>query len=270
MAVRFEPIHPLLGAEVHSIDLHQPLSVEAAQALRAGFKEHRLLLVRGQPGLTVEQQVAFTTVFGDLYVSRSYKGEMGEQGYYFSNTRADGQLGTGELSYHHDHLFNPQPCSAAVLYAIEIPASGSATKFRDALEMYNRMSDDTRALAQSIRCLHVLDYASVTRTGQVQKTELSPKALRSWQPLVWSDSDTGKRALWLVPLTTHAMEGIDEKTGDQLLERLWREAQAMDDLEYVHRWRPGDMLIWDNLRLSHARLPFNDHEPRTLRRTTVR
>jgi taurine dioxygenase len=268
MTIQFAPLHPLLGAEVRGLDLHQPMSDALAQTLRQGLRKHRLLLVRGQPGLSVQQQVEFTKCFGELYVSRSYKGEMGEQGYYFSNTRTDGQLGTGELSYHHDHLFNERPCSAAVLYAIEVPPSGSATKFRDSIEMYNRLPDSTKAQAEAVRCLHVLDYASVSRTGRVQKSDLSPKALRAWQPLVWSDPQT--RALWLVPLTTHALDGIDEAAGMALLDTLWAEAETMHDLEYVHQWHTGDILIWDNLRLSHARLPFNDAEPRTLRRTTVR
>lgn len=269
MSIQFTPLHPLLGAEVHGITLRTPIDQQTGEVLREALRRFRLLLVRNQPAVSVEDQVAFTQVFGELYVSRSYKGEMGDQGYYFSNTRADGQLGTGELAYHHDHLFLKQPARAAVLYAIEIPRSGSATKFRDAAEIFKRLPEDAQQLSRSVRCLHALDYAGVTRTGKVDKSNLSPKALQAWQPLAWTDPDSGNTALWLVPLTTVGFEGLDHNAGRELLETLWNRAAAMIDLEYVHRWQTGDMLIWDNRLLSHARLPFNDTEPRTLRRTTV-
>ena len=269
MAIQFTPLHPLIGAEVHGLSLRAPIAEKEGATLREALRRFRLLLVRDQHEVSVDHQIAFTRVFGELYVSRSYKGEMGDRGYYFSNTRADGQLGTGELAYHHDHLFLERPAHAAVLYAIEIPASGSGTKFRDAIEIFKRLPSDVQALARSVRCLHALDYASVTRTGKVDKRALSPKALSAWQPLAWTDPDNRDTALWLVPLTTVGFEGIEDAAGRALLEDAWQRAAVMTDLEYVHRWRAGDMLIWDNRRLSHARLPFNDYEPRTLRRTTV-
>lgn len=269
MMLRFDPLHPALGAEVHGLNARELSDSAVREQLRSALSRYRLLLVRNQPDLDVSAQVAFTEVFGELYASRSYKGEMGDQGYYFSNTRADGQLGTGELSYHHDHLFLQSPAHAAVLYAIEIPESGSATKFRDAVEIFRRLPEASQRLAQSIRCLHALDYSTVTRTGHVDKSQLSPKALRSWQPLAWQDPTSGATALWMVPLTTVDYEGIELSDGHAFLSQLWQLAEAMVDIEYTHQWRVGDLLIWDNRLLSHARLPFNDHEPRTLRRTTV-
>jgi alpha-ketoglutarate-dependent taurine dioxygenase len=269
MPIQFNPLHPLLGAEVQGINLRSPIAQETGAILRDALRRYRLLVARNQSEVSVEHQVAFTRVFGELYVSRSYKGEMGDQGYYFSNTRVDGQLGTGELAYHHDHLFLEQPARAAVLYGMEIPESGSGTKFRDAVEIFKRLPVQTQQRAQSVRCLHALDYASVTRSGKVDKHALSPRALRAWQPLAWADPDSGNTALWLVPLTTVGFDGISDEAGRAFLNDLWESAAAMTDLEYVHHWQTGDVLIWDNRLLSHARLPFNDTEPRTLRRTTV-
>lgn len=269
MPLEFHPLNRFLGARVEGIDLRLNAPEAQAHELCEALGYHRLLAFR-QQGLGIEDQLRFTRIFGELYSSRAYKGEMGEQGYYFSNTRADGQLGTGELSYHHDHLFNPSPCRAAVLYAIEVPGSGSATKFRDAVEMARRVPAALHDQARNIRCLHLLDYASITQKGRVDLSQVSPKALRSWQPLLWTDPQTGKEALWIVPLTTIDFEGIDRESGYQLVEKLWLAAERMTDIEYVHQWHEDDLLIWDNRLLSHARLPFNDKEPRTLRRTTVR
>lgn len=268
MTIAFRPLSAHVGAEVSGVDVRSPVDADTANALRHALRQYRLLLFR-QPGMSQDEQVRFTEIFGELYRSRAYKSDMGEQGYYFSNTRADGQIPTGELEYHHDHLFNERPCKAAVLYALEVPESGSATKFRDTVELAAGLPGALRARARGVKCLHVLDYANAPSGGRIDPGKLSPKARRAWQPLLWTRPETGKDVLWVVPLTTVDFDGIDRVNGEKLLSELWDYAGARTDLEYVHNWTLGDLLIWDNYLVGHARLPFESSEPRTLRRTTV-
>jgi taurine dioxygenase len=82
MPIRFDPLHPALGAEVHGVSVHEPGDSAQRELLRSALGRYRLLLLRNQPNLDVSAQVAFTEMFGELYVWRSYKGEMGGQGYY--------------------------------------------------------------------------------------------------------------------------------------------------------------------------------------------
>ena len=266
--IEFRPLSTHVGAEVTGIDVGTMVDESAAAALRQALSRCRLLLFR-QPGLSQDAQIRFTEIFGQLYSSKAYKSDMGGKGYYFSNTREDGQVPTGELSYHHDHLFNERPCKAGVLYAMEIPASGSATKFRDSVVLADRMPADLRERARGVKCLHMLDYADVSKTGRVDHTAAAAKARRAWQPLLWTQPETGKQALWVVPLTTVDFSGIERADGDRLLSELWDYAEQQHDLEYAHAWKVGDLLIWDNLLLCHARAPFEPTEGRTLRRTTV-
>lgn len=268
MAIAFRPLSAHVGAEVSGVDVRARVDAGTASTLRDAFRRYRFLLFR-QAGMSQDEQIRFTEIFGELYTSRAYKSDMEGKGYYFSNTREDGQVPTGELEYHHDHLFNERPCKAAVLYALEIPASGSATKFRDSVELAASMPPELRDRARAVKCLHVLDYASVSQTGRVDLSQLSPKARRAWQPFLWNQPETRKEALWVVPLTTVDFDGIDHPSGEKLLSELWDYASARTDLEYVHHWTVGDLVIWDNLLVCHARLPFEPSEARTLRRTTV-
>ena len=75
---------------------------------------------------------------------------------------------------------------------------------------------------------------------------------------------------WRCDVTTVAFEGIAEDEGKELVDDLWTFAADNDtDCTYVHNWSPGDLLIWHNLMLQHARLPFDSNEPRMLRRTPI-
>jgi taurine dioxygenase len=87
---------------------------------------------------------------------------------------------------------------------------------------------------------------------------------------VWTNPETGQDVLWLSPISTVDFRGISREDGRKLIDDLWEFAASVDpEFTYVHRWAPGDMVIWDNRMLHHARMPFESSEPRTLRRNSI-
>ncbi|MCW5771241.1 MAG: TauD/TfdA family dioxygenase [Rhodospirillaceae bacterium] len=267
MTIALRPLTPHFGAEVSGVDLRAPLDAETAERLRRAFREHRLLLIR-QNGLEEEDQIRLSRLFGRLLVRNSYDGNIGKEAWYISNNRPDGSLPVGEIEFHHDHLFYAEPLRVGMLYAIEVPASGSATRFRDICGVYARLPAELRAKADRIRCLHFFNYDD-NYGGRQDPAKDSPRAQKAWHPLVWADAETGRRALWVARITTVDYEGIGRDEGEALLDTLWNSAQANTDLDYTHEWRTGDLVMWDNRLLAHARLPFQSSEPRTLRRTSI-
>ena len=263
----FTPLSPHVGVEVHGLDLRSPIPAELADRLRAAFREHHLLLVR-QPGVSDADQLRFTRLFGDVLVRNSYDGSIGKEFYFISNNRPDGALPVGEIEFHHDHLFYANPLKAAFLYALEVPASGSKTRFRNVTTLYERLPADLRSKADSVRCLHFFNYDD-NYGGRQDPTKDSPRAQRAWHPLAWPNPETGRKALWNVRITTVEYDGVTHDDGEALLQTLWDFGEANADLDYTHDWRTGDLLMWDNRMLAHARLPFQSHEPRTLRRTSA-
>lgn len=267
MSIALRPLTAHLGAEVSGVDLRAALDAETSGHLRQAFREHRLLLIR-QEGLGEEDQIRLSHLFGRLLVRNSYDGSIGKEAWYISNNRPDGALPVGEIEFHHDHLFYAEPLRAGMLYAIEVPASGSATRFRDVCAVYERLPAELRAKAEGVKCLHFFNYDD-NYGGRQDPTKLSPRAQKAWHPLVWTDPDTGRRALWAARITTVDYQGIGRDEGEALLAELWDFAEANTDLAYTHAWRTGDLVIWDNRMLAHARLPFQSSEPRTLRRTSI-
>lgn len=267
MSIEVTPLSDYLGAEIRGIDLSRPLPPDAAAAVQSAYQKHHLLMFR-QPGLTEEDQIRLSRLFGDLLVRNSYDGSYGKEAHYISNNRPDGVLPIGEIEFHHDHLFYEKPLRTALLYAIEVPASGSRTRFRNMCAMLEKLPPALRTRAEAVQCEHFFNYDD-NYSGRQDPAKDSPRAQRAWHPFVWRDEHTQHQALWMVRISTIGYRGVSHEEGEALLEELWQTAEQTPEINYIHEWQPGDMVIWNNLTLAHARLPFLSSEPRTLRRTSA-
>jgi alpha-ketoglutarate-dependent taurine dioxygenase len=269
MTLQIKPLSQYVGAEIGGLDLHAPISPADANELSSAFAKYHLLLIR-DPKVSEDEQSAFGEVFGAIKIRHRYAnvGEV-KRTQYVSNTRKDGILGDGEIHYHQDHTFYEKPLSAIILYGVQVPQSGSATKFRKSGAILDKLPAELRARAEGVKCLHLYNYeGDYTKWQDPSKAPAdSPCA---WQLLIWTNPKTNEQALWAIPISTVAFEGISEEGGRQLIDDIWAFAANNDeDCTHVHNWSAGDLLIWDNLMLQHARLPFDSNEPRTLRRTPI-
>ena len=273
MALKFERLTANIGARVRGFDLSTTGDSDSEQALRGALRRYKLLTFH-LPGFSAADQVRLASIFGEISTRRtSYGGSPSSETEYVSNTRADGTLGNGPFHYHHDHLFYEQPLSALMLYGLEIPGSGTATKFRDGHGFYESLPEETKAVVRRIDALHMLDFRTDEHgnTGRfVHSDATGPEPPSCWRPLVWSNPQTGKPQLLLSP-AIEDFRGIERQAGYELLRSLLRIGRHEDDPQttYVHHWKVGDLVIWDNVALAHARPPFDTSQPRTLRRTAI-
>jgi alpha-ketoglutarate-dependent taurine dioxygenase len=268
MAIELRPVSGHVGVDVRGVDLSKPIDDETAKGLRQAFLDHHLLLFRNQD-ISADDQFRFASLFGEAKIRGKYARAAAEPAtQYVSNTRTDGILGDGEIAFHQDHVFYEHPLRAIILYGVQIPPSGSATRFRNAVTLVDRMPDKLRRRCEPVRCLHLYDYNG-DYTAWQDPAKASPDAPRAWHPLLWTHPETGQLALWLSPLNTVDFAGATRDEGWALIDELKSYADAADDLVYQHEWAPGDLVIWSNRTLQHARLPFIPGEARTLRRTPI-
>src|SRR5690349_12188879 len=109
MSIEAIPLSDHVGVELKGLDLKAPAAPETTEELRAAFRDHHLLLVR-QPGLNDEEQLRFARTFGEVSIRYARPNEERQSlTQYVSNTRADGILGDGEIVFHQDHVFYPEP-----------------------------------------------------------------------------------------------------------------------------------------------------------------
>ena len=269
--LEMELLSPSVGARITGVDLRPPMAPEVAQALRDAFACHAVLCLSGQK-VTAQQQIAFASLFGhvdavnptgkDPGVVRSKRGVM-----LVSNIRKDGAfigvLPEGEMHFHSDGAHRATPYRATTLYAIKVPSIGGETRFAAMAAAYEALGAEMQERLAGLQARHVFNYNKTTRAEM--RDDATAVAVH---PLVRVHPDTGRRAIYVSRLMTRDVVGLEPAESDELLEYLLAHCER-PDFVYAHRWAPGDLVIWDNRCVNHARTDFPAHETRLLRRYTV-
>ncbi len=267
------PLSRALGAEIAGIDVARPVDAETAAALRDAWTRHILLLFRAE-GLTQEAQLRFAECFGR--VGRRPRpaadrpedaGSVDPAVMLVSNIRVDGKpigsLPDGEMYFHHDTIFTPKPNRGTMLYAIEVPRRGGNTLFANMYAAYDALPARIRSRIRGRTASHAYDYR--VYAGREGKGAGGAHVEGCAHPVVITHPASGRRALYVDRLMTTRIDGLDEAESDRLLAEMFDIAER-EDLVYEHVWRPGDLLVWDNLCSAHARTDFPAGERRLLRR----
>ena len=274
MSIVVEPLSSALGAEIQGVDLRQDLSPETVSQIAQAFSEHLVILFCDQD-LTEDQQLGFAGYLGELG-RRSLPPDQWPEGpdhnpaiMLISNLREEGKLigslPDGELWFHHDMCYVQSPPKATLLYAVEVPTEGGNTRFANMYKAYEALSDTIKQRIKGLKALQIYDYKTTEKVNLEGDISQIGHYL---QPVAITHPVTRRKALYVNPLMTARIEGVPSPENDALLEELLGFTRS-PELIYEHRWRPGDLLMWDNLCSCHARTDFSSAERRLLRRCTL-
>jgi taurine dioxygenase len=263
-----------LGAFVRNMDLSCDPPPEVMEAIRRAFAEHLVLIFRDQQ-LSQERLLAISEWFGPVHVPREDFPALGGEDQPLvvpiSNCVEGGVLETHELAPHSDLQYLPVPSLGSVLYAVEIPARGGDTAWSNLYQAYDELDEPTKERLRGVRIWAANPYAGKyairNLAGPHQKFvdhELEPFP----HPIVRTHPVTGRRALFVGSYEGGLLDLDDPEDAPALLERLRRHV-ARPHLYYTHRWRPGDLLIWDNRCTNHRRTAFDASERRVMYRVQI-
>lgn len=275
-AIELRPLSSALGVEIAGLDLTRPIDAETANLLREAWTNYLVLLLRGQQNLSVEDQQNFCRVFGELG-GRSRPKETRREGadapdevMFVSNVKVNGKnigsLPDGEMQFHIDQCYTEKPAIGTCLYAMEIPSRGGDTLFSNLYSVWDYLPPDVRAKLKGRKAVHYFDYDA---TNNDFFTQANRETLRHYaHPVGRVHPLSGRTALYVCRLMTDRIEDMPEEESRALLARLF-DAIERPEFMYVHKWRVGDVLLWDNRCSAHARTDFDPNERRHLRRFTV-
>jgi len=274
-ALEVRALSPTFGAEIVGVDLAEPMPDPLFDRIYDAFLRHQLLLFRDQriePG----DQVAFARRFGavQVHVMNQYHAEGYPEIYYLSNLGADGRPtgrhpDRGTVHWHTDGSWARRTGQATLLYAVAVPTAGGETRFASMYDAYEALDEPTRQRLAPLRAVHSLDFSRTRRHGEDLMTEEQKKARPPVDhPIIRTHPETGRRCLFLGDHAWH-VEGMPLEAGRQLIEDL--NARVIDpERVYTHRWRPGDLVVWDNRCMLHKAEPYDvAAEARVMRRCTV-
>jgi len=245
-----------VGLEIDA-DLRNPLSAQDRAELRDLLHRHGLLLFRKQR-LSHPQQIGIMECLGPVLHAPDGVG-------YISTDASKGGLGTGELAFHSDLSFTPSPFQAISLHAVDVVDDGSSTRFANGMAGYARLSaEQKRQLADArVLCAMPVDM------GTDRLNERIPPAMpQHWQPAILAHPHTGEPILYVNQQHAARIEGLAPERSAEMLRELFALLYS-DDNVYEHRWHNGDLVIWDNLVLQHARGDLQNSGRRTLQRVVV-
>jgi len=271
------PITAHIGAEISGVDLAQPLSSDTFNAIHAAWMQHQVLLFRNQH-LSDPQLEAFSARFGALDRKPGYAADVVDTTTsdfvcVISNVKIDnkpiGDLGDGEAVWHTDMSYNPLPPLGAALYALEVPPDGGETGFSNMYLAYDTLAPALKAHVQALQCKHdaTRNSAGLLRRGMPDVTDPS-NSPGTLHPMVRTHPVTGKPCLYLGRRRHAYIDGLPLAESERLLDEIWAHA-SKPEFSWHHRWRKGDLLMWDNRCVMHRRNPFDPAARRVMHRTQI-
>lgn len=265
------------GAEITSVDLRTITDTDFA-AIHRAWTDHQVLLFRDQ-SLSDLDLIAFSRRLGELdHAPVQENGQRFANGmpeiYVVSNVIengvAIGSLGAGEAVWHTDMSYLPTPPKASMLLALEIPPVGGDTAFCDMYAAFEGLPAALRDRALGMRVKHDGTYNSggYVRQGVIP-TDDPRQAPGTLHPLVCTHPESGRRMLYLGRRRMAWIEGLDLPESEALLDEIWAHA-TRPEFSFTHRWRVGDLVLWDNRCTMHRRDPFDASARRIMHRTQVK
>ena len=282
MNMRFHPLHPLYAAEVEGVDLRNMRSRDELERIRAGMDRYAVLVFRDQP-LSDADQLDFAQRFdGTLHsktgISALQKNRFGNEALTdISNVADDGKIMEQEdrrrayslanRLWHADATFQDPPGRYSMLHARVVPPSGANTEFADERAAYDDVSLDIKKQIDELHAHHSIAYSRQTIGFGISYDE-KENLKSAIHPLVRTLPRTGRKTLYLA---SHAFRIVGLPVPDaRLLLRDLTEHATQRKYVYSHRWRVGDLVIWDNRCTMHRATPFEDGRfKRELRRVTT-
>ena len=245
---------PHTGAEVTGVDLTQEPSSEVRNRLHGLLAERAVVVVRNQR-LSPPQFMRAAEMFGELMpqmIERFTLPDFPLVGFVSSEDtdKPGGRRMVRGEQYHTDHSNYPAPPKATLLHAVTIPSAGGDTQFVNVHASYDDLPGETKGRIEGRRALHVYLSSRSPRRKAVLSEEDRARIPETWQPLVPRHPESGRKGLYLNTAHMERVEGLGVDEGFALIAELMRHA-AQPKYEYRHRWRDGDMVVWDNRSVMH-------------------
>jgi taurine dioxygenase len=276
------PTGRALGAEIIGIDLSKDVPATQREFIFNAWTENLVLLFRGQ-GLSFADLLRLRELFGPpgqaanqllgLGRKKYLRDEIPDEITIISNIVDDegkpiGGLGDGEAFWHTDSSFTEKPISASLLHAIEVTEEGGETAF---LNMYRAYEEMPAALAERIEGKYV-NHSKVHNSAGVRRPEFADvtdpsKGPGVKHPIVRTHPVMGRKCLYLGRRLNSYIFGLSLAESEALLDEIWAHA-CQDKYVWQHKWRVGDLLVWDNRCTMHHRNAFAPNARRLMHKST--
>jgi alpha-ketoglutarate-dependent 2,4-dichlorophenoxyacetate dioxygenase len=278
MNISIRPLTPGFGAEITGIDLRE-LDDATFAKIEDAFETYSVLVFPGQR-LDDDAQIAFSRRFGDLektqgHIANNFTvrhvsviSNLDPEGKLMSADDPRIQYRLGQRNWHSDSSFKRVPAKASLLHARILPSDGGETQFASLRAAYDALPEARKKQLEGSAAVHHYAYSrrhlGIELTNEEEDKRFPPVA----QAIIRTNPKNGRKALYVGSHASHFV-GMPEEEGRALLKELLDFA-TQEKFTYLHRWKVGDLVMYDNRAALHRARPYAiTTQPRVLHRTTV-
>lgn len=243
---------PSFGAEVIGLDVASASDAEIL-AIRTALVEHKVLVLRGQ-SLDDAGQIEFGRRLGELTAGHPvhHSGDVAAEVYAL-----DSQDNGFADVWHTDVTFMQRPPMGSILRPVVLPPHGGDTNWADSQLAYESLAAPVRQMIDQLTAVHDGNrefgyYLAHKRGGKgnvwdgAEVTSLVPVE----HPVVRVHPETGRKGIFVNPGFTSHIVGVSEAESRGILDFLYAHLTKPEHV-VRHRWRLGDLVLWDNRSTSH-------------------
>lgn len=258
------------GAVIGGLDLSQALDAETVAEIKRAFLENCVIVFRGQD-LSPERQMAFTRIFGKVEqhpVVRGFEIEGYPEIMVIEHKAGTFYNGKNDI-WHSDVTFSETPPLGSVLHCRAAWEGYSDTMFSNQYLAYEALSEPFRTLLDGLKAEHDAALLRRRMNAYAHNNQIADIPKPAVHPVIRTHPETGRKALYINPIYTTHLLGLGEEESKLLLDFLYAHA-VRSDFIYRHRWRVGDVVMFDNRCLLHYVVPDHPRDMhRLMHRTTA-
>jgi alpha-ketoglutarate-dependent taurine dioxygenase len=255
------------GAEIVGLDTRTELDDASCRTLRRVFDERGLLVFRDLDLSADYQAYLASAVIGQVGNTATGKEADAADPSYVSNKEPGGNAPYGRLLFHSDMMWADTPFQVLTLYGVEIAEPAVPTAFTSAALAWDTLPDDLRSRVDGLHAVHVTGQQARGADGEGELLQpIRTHVQSTTKPIRHVHPRTGRTLLYVCQMMTEKVDELPADESEALLEALFAHLYGAE-LVWEHPWRKGDLVMWDNLTIQHARKDVAiDGPARTLRK----
>jgi alpha-ketoglutarate-dependent sulfate ester dioxygenase len=260
------PLSPIIGAEIHGVDLSRPLGVPVVAEIRRALNDHHVIFFRDQD-LTPAQQADFARQFGTVTEGHPVIPAIEENPEVLAIDSREDRASW----WHTDVTFLEAPAFGSILYMLESPEVGGDTTWASLQDAYDRLAEPVRAMCDTLIAIHFDPWFAAdveARGGYEWQGVRHKKLLPALHPVVRTHPENGRNGLFVNQQFTQTILGLSKNESNAILDMLYRHCQQ-PELTCRFRWRPGSVAFWDNRATLHYALDDYGDATRIAHRVTL-
>ncbi len=260
-------LSPIIGAEIHGVDLSRPLGEERVSAVREVLNRHHVIFFRDQE-LSTAQQADFARQFGTVTEGHPVIPAISDNPEVLAIDSREDRASW----WHTDVTFLETPAFGSILYMLEAPEVGGDTMWASLQDAYDGLADPVRQMCDKLIAVHFDPWfaAEVDGAGGYQwNGEWHDKLLPAVHPVVRTHPETGRHGLFVNSHFTQTLLGLSKNESESILHMLYQHCVKPEYTCRFH-WRNGSVAFWDNRATLHYAIDDYGQAPRLAHRVTLR